>query len=494
MKQSQRIVKNAVFGIGGSVIGGLVYLATVVIIARAVSVREFGEYSFVLAFAMFVNNVADSGLPRMLIREVAKDREGFVPIAGATFSLIWLISGVMCFLVCLVVPFLRFGADVKVSAIVMSFATLATFHAAGYAAVLRAFEDNELVHFGFVLHKVLLFGFVFLSIKLHFGLLGFVVGHLIASVALWNFHHLMVSRFCARIPLYFSMPLWKELILSALPLGGGVMLRQLALQLDVLVLTWFSNLTAVGLFSGPYRISMALRMIPQTLSLPLFPLYSRTAHFSPTRFEEAYRMSLKFFLLISIPMASFFMAWTEPILRIALGPKYLPAIPAMQLLGLGLIPFFLSTLFNYLFAALDQQKRFLVSTCVGSSLRLLLLFVLIPLFGFIGPAIAFVCAETVIVAIWIMQLARLGFPAQIASTMWRPLLAGAIMSAVLFSGQGTPSIVARIGVAALAISVYIIVLFALKTFSSKELHHVREGIGFVSPFVESWTRKLRRDT
>jgi O-antigen/teichoic acid export membrane protein len=234
MKQSQRIVKNAFFGIGGSLIGGLVYLATILIIARAVSVREFGEYSFVLAFAMFVNNIADSGLPRMLIREVAKDREGFVPVAGATFSLIWVISGVMCFLVCLVVPFLRFGADVKVSAIVMSFATMATFHAAGYSAVLRAFEDNELVHFGFVLHKVLLFGFVFLSIKLHFGLLGFVVAHLIASVLLWNLNHLMVSRFCARVPLDFSVPVWKELILSSLPLGGGVMLRQLALQLDVL--------------------------------------------------------------------------------------------------------------------------------------------------------------------------------------------------------------------------------------------------------------------
>ena len=87
MKQSQRIVKNAFFGIGGSVIGGLVYLATILIIAHAVSVREFGKYSFVLAFAMFVNNIADSGLPRMLVREVAKDREGFVPIAGATFHL-----------------------------------------------------------------------------------------------------------------------------------------------------------------------------------------------------------------------------------------------------------------------------------------------------------------------------------------------------------------------------------------------------------------------
>src|SRR5438477_6123569 len=139
MKQSQRIVKNAIFGVGGSVIGGLVYLATVLIIAHSVSVREFGKYSFVFAFAMFVSNVADSGLPRMLIREVAKDRDGFVPMAGATFSLIWVISAAMCLLVCLIVPFLRSELDVKLGIVVMSFATMATFHASGYGAVLRAF-------------------------------------------------------------------------------------------------------------------------------------------------------------------------------------------------------------------------------------------------------------------------------------------------------------------------------------------------------------------
>lgn len=493
MKQSQRIVKNAVFGVGGSVIGGLVYLATVLIIAHAVSVRDFGKYSFVLAFAMFVSNVADSGLPRMLIREVAKNREGFIPVAGATFSLIWVISGAMCLLVCLVVPFLHLGADVKVAIIVMSFATLANFHSSGYGAVLRAFEDNELDRLGFVLHKVFLLGFVFLTIKLHLGLIGFVSAHFTANVLLWFFCQLMVARFYARIPLYFNVPLWKTLLASSLPLGGGVMLRQLALQLDILVLSWLSNLTTVGLFSGPYRISMALRIIPQTLSLPLFPLFSRTAHFSPARFTDVYRMSVKFFLLISIPVAAFFIAWSAIILRITLGEKYLPAIPAMQFLGIGLVPFFLSTLFQYLFAALDQQKRFLVSTCVGSSLRLILLFILIPMFGFVGPAIGFLCAETVIVGVWIVQLTRLGYPVRIFDILWRPLVAGACMCAVLFSAQGSHLLV-RAGMAVLAIVVYAAALFVLRTFSSEELHHAREGLGFLSPFIESWSNKLRRNS
>ncbi len=493
MKQSQRIVKNAVFGILASFIGGLVYLATVMIIAHQVSVVEFGKYSFVLAFAMFFQLVADAGLPRMLIREIAKNPEGFVPLMGASVSLIWVASGAICLLVALIVPFLHFGTDVKIAALVMSFATLATFHAAGYSAVLRAFEDNELNYLGYVLHKILLLGLILLAIRFHTGLVGFVSAHFVSNLLLWYFYHIVVSHLYARITLRIDVPLWKSLMIAALPMGGGVMLRQLALQLDILILAWMTNLTTVGLFSGPYRISMALRVIPQTLSLPLYPLYSRTAHLSPERFREAYQWSMKFFALISIPFAAFFMAWSKPILGLALGAKFLPALPAMQLLGLGLVPFFLSTLFQYVFAALDEQRRFLVSTCAGSALRILLLIILIPTFGFVGPAIAFVCAETVIVGIWMFQLTRLGFPANLGHVIWRPLAAGLAMAFILLAVQESP-LLWQLCVGALSLLLYGVILFALKTFSIEEIRHAREGIAFFSPFVASWAKKLKGDT
>ena len=493
MKQSQRIVKNAVFGILASLISGLVYLATVMIIAHKVSVIEFGKYSFVLAFAMFFQLVADAGLPRMLIREIAKDPEGVAPLLGAAVSLIWVASGAICLVVALIVPFLHFGTDVKIAALVMSFATLATFHAAGYSAVLRAFEDNELNYLGYVLHKILLLGLILLAIRFHTGLVGFASAHLVSNLLLWYFYHILVSHFYARIRLRIDVPLWKSLMIAALPMGGGVMLRQLALQLDILILTWMTNLMTVGLFSGPYRISMALRVIPQTLSLPLYPLYSRTAHLSPERFREAYQWSMKFFALISIPFAAFFMAWSKPILGLALGAKFLPALPAMQLLGLGLVPFFLSTLFQYLFAALDEQRRFLMSTCVGSALRILLLIILIPTFGFVGPAIAFVCAETVIVGIWMFQLARLGFPANLGNVIWRPLAAGLTVAFVLLAVRESP-LIWQLCVGALSLLFYGAILFALKTFSIEEIRHAREGIAFFSPFVASWAKKLKGDT
>src|SRR2546428_12487333 len=208
MKQSQRIVKNAVFGIGASLVGGLVYLATVLTIARMVSVVEFGKYSFVLAFAMFFQLLADAGLPRMLIREIAKNPEALVPLVGAAASLIWVVSVAVCLLVALIVPFLHFGTDVKIAAVVMTIATMATFHGAGYSAVLRAFEDNELDYLGFILQKILLFALILIMLHFRTGLIGFVFAHLLSNVLLWNFYHILVSRFYTKVKLQVDLPLW----------------------------------------------------------------------------------------------------------------------------------------------------------------------------------------------------------------------------------------------------------------------------------------------
>ena len=98
MKQSQRIVKNAVVGIVAGVIGGVVYLVTTIAIAhnKNVSIAEFGKYQWVLSFAMIAQLVADSGLPRMMIREIAKDPECVGKNHGSAAALIWAIYCCLC--------------------------------------------------------------------------------------------------------------------------------------------------------------------------------------------------------------------------------------------------------------------------------------------------------------------------------------------------------------------------------------------------------------
>ena len=73
------------------------------------------------------------------------------------------------------------------------------------------------------------------------------------------------------------------------------------------------------------------------------------------------------------------------------------------------------------------------------------------------------------------------------------MVAGAVMALVLVSFLDSPLIWQFVG-AVLSILSYGAVLFAVRTFSREEIHQAREGIAFVSPFVESWAKKLKRNT
>jgi hypothetical protein len=91
------------------------------------------------------------------------------------------------------------------------------------------------------------------------------------------------------------------------------------------------------------------------------------------------------------------------------------------------------------------------------------------------------------------QLRRLGFPPNLGNVIWRPLAAGLAMALILLAVQES-SVVLQLCVGALSLLLYGVILFALKTFSIEEIRHAREGIAFISPFIESWAKKLKGDT
>jgi hypothetical protein len=37
-------------------------------------------------------------------------------------------------------------------------------------------------------------------------------------------------------------------------------------------------------------------------------------------------------------------------------------------------------------------------------------------------------------------------------------------------------------------------LFVSRALTSEEISHAREGISFISPFIEAWSKRLRRDS
>src|SRR5581483_6076577 len=305
-------------------IGGVIQLAAVVLIARTVGVTQFGVYSFILAFAMFFQLLADSGLSNILVRELAVEPQKMPQTLGAALSLIWLLTIVAAGLILIVVPFLSFPPHVKVLAICMGAATLSQFHATAYGSVLRSQEDNELHALGFILHKLAFFLLGLIGLKAGYALPAVVLAHLIPNLMLWAFYRWIVVRNYTHPGMLIDVTTWRYLLKHSLPVGGATMLRLLSQQIDVLILTMLTDLKTVGLFSGPYRISMALRFIPQTMAIPLYPMYSRLARDPKQRehLRAAYIRSVKFFLVIGLPIAVAFISLSKELVTLLLGSKY----------------------------------------------------------------------------------------------------------------------------------------------------------------------------
>ncbi|MGD0076257.1 MAG: flippase [Candidatus Binataceae bacterium] len=493
MKQSQLIVKNLLAGAVAVGIGGLLQTVAIILVARYVSVSLFGTYSFILAFAMFFQFLADSGVSNILMRDLAVSAEKMAETLGGALWLAWLLSIGVGLVMASIIPFLHFSFKIKLLTAIMGINCLSNFPCGCYGAVLRSQEDNELHATGFLLHKVIFLTLIYFSLRAGWGLTGIVLAHLIPNLIQWWFYRLIVLRYYVRPRMDWNPHLWKYLLTTSLPVGGATMVRMLAQQVDVIILAWLADLRTVGLFSGPYRITMALRFIPQTIAIPLYPIYARLAR-SPdaaAQFQDAYERGIKFFLLAGFMIATGFLMVSGKLTVFLLGARYLPATSAMQLLGVAFLPFFVATPLQFVLTAKNDQRFLFNSVALSFAVRVALDFCLIPYFGFFGPCIAFLLSESLTVALSIQRLWGQGIRLRLGALLWRPAVACVCMGLVL-SPFRNASWSLLLPAATASIIVYVIAVSSLGSISSTDWELLREGVGFLRPFLAKFAGQPQR--
>jgi O-antigen/teichoic acid export membrane protein len=476
MKQSQRIVKNALSGVSAELLGGGVSLLTLLIVARSVGVEGFGILSFVLAFSGLFQLVADFGLSNILVREISTHREQLDRYLGAAKSLIWILSTLTFIVMIVGIHWVGRSPEIVRLTTVMGLAVMAMFHVTGYAAVFRAFEAMELNALGFVLHKIFILGFVLISIYRDGGLLGIVLSHLAANLAFWGLNYTLVRRRYIRPRLIVDPRLWRALLVEAYPLGIGMILRRATWHVDVLILTWLSTPAAVGLYHAAYKIIQSVSLVPMALSIPLFPVFSRLAGTSPDKLWTAYHKSLKFLGVISLPFTVGLGVLSGRIIGTFYGAAYLPSAPALSVLSGVVVLLFPTSLYLYLFTALGRQRVY--TLCVGASLgiNILLDLALIPFYGFMGACYATLASEIVLFGLGYYGLIKLGGPALFLEVLWRPTLGSVLFGLVLYLLKGASWTWIFFGGGA-GMVLYGGILLVLKTFSSQDWMLIKEGFG-----------------
>jgi len=171
---------------------------------------------------------------------------------------------------------------------------MATFHAPAIALFAR-FRDNELNYLGCCTELLPPRALFVVTIKLKMGLSASSCPSCVERAFCGILSYRSLTPFthafrCASMCPFGNPPDRRA------AMGGGVMLRQLALQLDILIL-YLDDKPDDGrpYLVAPYRSAWPWPSDSADSRAPAISAYSRTAHLSPARFKEAYQWSVKFF-------------------------------------------------------------------------------------------------------------------------------------------------------------------------------------------------------
>lgn len=445
MLDIKRLLRNSLLMSGSVVAGGVVLFLIFVLIARYLGVGDFGHFVFILTLASIFQLFADGGIINITIRDIARDRQQRTEILGSTRLLVWLISLAVFALVFLFVEAFVVEARLKAASYLMGVAALSALHGLLYAAVVRAYEEMGLIALVSILHKFLLLGLVWLTIRLDWKIEGVAAAHLLANALQWIFFSMVVDRRYGPSRMSANLGHWKYLLGEAIPLGIGMVLRRLGIHMGTLMLAAFSSSIAVGLFNSAYRFLQMIEIGTVAICSVAFPVFARLHKTSMQHFTRLYVDSIRLLVVLSAPIAGLLIALGDQIVLAIYGPSYADAGIVLRILGIAMLFLMPGALMHSVFSALGKQQLFMRIAIVGTAINAIIGVLSIPTLQSMGAALATLSSEFVMFAGCAWYLKSLQIDANYLSTYLRAM-AGSLGLALLLvfvePGHGWLDIVA----------------------------------------------------
>jgi O-antigen/teichoic acid export membrane protein len=251
---------------------------------------------------------------------------------------------------------------------------------------------------------------------------------------------------------------------EAIPLGLKRILRKINFRIDTLILAALKSKAEVALFHGIYKIVHDFIFMAESSLQSIFPVFARYYNKDNDSFTLAYEKYFKFLTIIAIPFALFLSSFASEIIKLVLGPKFLSATPALQILGWMITFMFLTNLMERVLIVAGKQRICTVLTMIALSINIIFDFLLIPRWSFVGASIATLVSEIVLMATSFYYVHKLIIKKGVLTEVLKPMGSGIITLIFLYIFRNANFFLTAI----LGFFLYIIILILTNTFTKEE--------------------------
>ena len=469
MRTSVRLLRNTLFLSAAKVANPLLSMVLVLILSRDLGARGLGMYTTVLTLFTFFNILSVLGLNELIVREVAEDRSRVGKVVSNALFLGILSSVFFSIAMLLTAKLLKYPSEVVNSIRVMGLA-LVFYTVSSYSqAFLQSFEKMEYCSFLLIAETVWKVFWGTIILKAGYSVFWVIVAvasaHLVSMIMGLVFVNRHVSRLRFKIDFKFVRSLLRQ-VPTFFTLYIVVMIYW---NMDVLMLSKMRGMLEVGYYSAAYRILSIGKSLTNCYIVAVFPVISHLYINARDKFSYSCIRSIKYLFVFTLPIAIVTTILANPLLSFLYGKAFVESTRALQVLIWTLVLFPIANIMGNALIASHHQKIDLLVNTIGAVFNILLNFLLIPRFGYLGAGIATLISITLFVTIQYWFVSRTLFRIHYSKVGAKILLAGIAMAAfMLFFRSINIFILSFLGFA-----IYGGLLFLMKGFSIEEINIAR---------------------
>ncbi len=361
------------------------------ILARLLSVGDFGLMAWTLGFGYNFYPLADFGMERLALRYLSRHPEDEENYLAKLLPLrLWL--AIAAVLGCLT---LAYAIGIRGSGLWL----LVVFELAllpyNLLAIIGAAEnalEKPLFYAKATMGTSLLSGLFSIAVAWRGGPLWLILAAYFLADSLVLFW-LWGSWKKLRVDWRPDWLFWRQVLRQAWVFAVLITLAVFYLRLPLILTGRLLGDYAAGIYGSVSKFVEAGIIIPQGITLAFFPISARLLGRNHRHLRRLYGKLWLGLLLFALPFSSIFIFAGRPLILIAYGSRYLPAVPVLQVLGIAILLFFVNALPGNIIHNSSRVKQFLPWGASNFLVMLLAGLYLIGRFGIIGAAWSAVVGE-----------------------------------------------------------------------------------------------------
>lgn len=474
MSQIRTIFNNMGWLMISQIVASVCGFIWTVLMARYLGVEKYGLFGFATSLTGILAITVDLGISTHIVRHIATDYDSAPHYLGNAIPLksIFAIGTIILTLIVLIL--MKSDELTIIVTLLFTIEMIIRSFIGLFNGTFQAFEEGKYQGIAnTTLHLILLI-FILISIFANFGIIGIAISYILANALVLGYMYYALKKNVTKPKYDLDIEFCKKITRYSLPFAVTSLLYIIYYSIDVVMLQNMVGSYATGIYNATYKLISVLTLFYSVYTAVIFPVMSRFFKDDESMLLISFEKSIKYLMMVIIPIAIATMFYSLDIIQLIYGNKYDPASSVLSILIWTVCLLFVSGACNTLLNASHKEVAVTKIYTIAAIFNVILNLFMIPYLSYDGAAITTVLSDILIVIIQIYIIYRLGHRPnkKLYLDLGKIIMGSAVLGIALYCLNLNMWVAIPVG-----IIIYFITLVLIKLFDDDDKYVIKEILG-----------------